>query len=79
MIKAAASLLTITAGRVLQISVPTEGSNSTHHTSPRFILEREVLRRFPGKLIPKLHPLVVTLNPFVVSCELVEQSNHERI
>ena len=33
----AASLLTITAGRVLRISLPTLGSNSTHQTSPRFI------------------------------------------
>src|SRR3954466_3721342 len=33
----AASLLTMTAGRVLRISLPIEGSNSTHQTSPRFI------------------------------------------
>jgi oligopeptide/dipeptide ABC transporter ATP-binding protein len=32
----AASLLTITAGLVFLISVPTDGSNSTHQTSPRF-------------------------------------------
>ena len=29
----AASLLTITAGRVLRISLPTAGSNATHHKS----------------------------------------------
>jgi hypothetical protein len=32
-----ASLLTITAGRVFRISPPSEGSKSTHHTSPRGI------------------------------------------
>src|SRR5205807_8896086 len=31
----ARSLLTTTAGRVFRISPPNEGSNATHHTSPR--------------------------------------------
>src|ERR1019366_7447115 len=47
----AASLLRITAGRVLRISLPTAGSNSTHHTSPRFIC------RIPGKRVAPLHRL----------------------
>ena len=41
----AASLLTITAGRVLRTSLPSVGPNSTHHTSPR------IIGHVPGKCI----------------------------
>src|SRR5260363_385695 len=45
----AALLLTMTAGRVLRISLPTAGSNSTHHTSLRCI------GHVSGKSVAPLH------------------------
>src|SRR5260364_1476 len=45
----AALLLTMTAGRVLCISLPTAGSNSTHHTSLRCI------GHVSGKSVAPLH------------------------
>src|SRR5665647_1814404 len=46
-LRLAASLLMITAGRVLRISLPRAGSNSTHQISPRFIADIDSKRITP--------------------------------
>src|SRR5665647_313762 len=48
-LRLAASLLMITAGRVLRILLPRAGSNSTHQISPRFIAD------IAGKRIAPFH------------------------
>lgn len=44
-LRLAASLLTMTAGWVFRISLPTEGSNFTHQISPRFIARARITTR----------------------------------